>query len=159
MQKKYIPLILILIAMIVFLTIQNRQVAKSCSLSACPSGTCTLPIPMGEVESKGMGKIGGNKNTLPMLLEVSSKTCRPCKKMEPILRALQSSYTGQLKVIFVDVLENRAVVEKYGIKSVPTQIFFDSKGTILFRHSGVLSSEEILDRWKKLGYTFLENVK
>jgi len=37
---------------------------------------------------------------------------------------------------------------------VPTQIFLDAKGTVLFRHSGALSSEEILTRWERLGYKF-----
>jgi len=154
MQKKYIPLILIMIAMVVFLTIKNRQVAKSCSLSACPSGTCTLPIPMEAVELKKQGKIGGNKNMLPILLEVGSQTCRSCKKMEPILRELQSVYAEQFKVVFVDLSKNQETVKKYKIESVPTQIFLDAKGTVLFRHSGALSSEEILTRWERLGYKF-----
>ena len=91
---------------------------------------------------------------LPILLEVRSQTCRSCKKMEPILRELQSVYAEQFKVVFVDLSKNQETVKKYKVESVPTQIFLDSNGTVLFRHSGELSSEEILARWERLGYKF-----
>ncbi|MCK4981586.1 MAG: thioredoxin family protein [Victivallaceae bacterium] len=91
---------------------------------------------------------------LPALLELGSKHCVPCQMMEPILTKLKKEYTGIIKVSFVDVWlkENIAIGEKYKINSIPVQIFFDGEGKELWRHTGYFSEEEILKKWKELGY-------
>jgi len=93
---------------------------------------------------------------LPRLLDVGSKQCIPCKKMAPILEELRKEYEGRLRVDFVDVWlpENKADGAKYGIESIPTQIFFNAAGKELFRHEGFYSKEEILAKWKELGFDF-----
>lgn len=45
----------------------------------------------------------------------------------------------------------------YSIRVIPTQIFFDSHGTELFRHEGFFSREDILAAWERRGYTFTAN--
>ena len=47
--------------------------------------------------------------------------------------------------------KNSDAAEKYGIQSIPTQIFFDASGKERFRHEGFFSKEEILAKWKELG--------
>ena len=91
---------------------------------------------------------------LPTLLELGSKSCVPCQMMEPILAKLEKDYDGILKVKFIDVglKENIAVGKKYKINSIPVQIFFDSEGKELWRHTGYFSEDEILKKWKELGY-------
>jgi len=53
--------------------------------------------------------------------------------------------------VFIDVWEDSAPAEKYGVSTIPTQIFLDAKGKELFRHEGFFSREEILAKWKELG--------
>lgn len=91
---------------------------------------------------------------LPRLLELGSKSCVPCQMMEPILAKLKKEYGGVLKVSFIDVWlkENINVGKKYKINSIPVQIFFDADGRELWRHTGYFSEEEILNKWKELGY-------
>ncbi|GAI95361.1 unnamed protein product, partial [marine sediment metagenome] len=60
-------------------------------------------------------------------------------------------YEGVFKVEFIDVWENPEAGREYGIRLIPTQIFYDSSGKELFRHEGFFSKEDILAKWKELG--------
>jgi len=88
---------------------------------------------------------------LPKLLDLGAKKCVPCKMMAPILDELTEEYKGRLTVVFIDVWENRGEAEKYGIQSIPTQIFYDEKGEEFFRHVGFFSKEDILKTFADRG--------
>lgn len=88
---------------------------------------------------------------LPRLLDLGAGKCIPCKMMAPILEELKAEYAGTFDVEFIDVWQNPQAAEKYGIESIPTQIFFDASGQERFRHVGFFSKEEILATWKELG--------
>ena len=93
---------------------------------------------------------------LPQMLDLGSKSCIPCKMMAPILEDLTKEYAGRLDVEFIDVWvkENAAKAKEFGIKLIPTQIFFDASGKELWRHEGYISKEDILAKWRELGYEF-----
>ncbi len=88
---------------------------------------------------------------LPRLVDLGAGKCIPCKMMKPILDDLMANYAGTFKTEFVDVWENEAEGKKYGVKMIPTQIFFDASGKELFRHEGFYSKEDILGKWKEFG--------
>lgn len=94
---------------------------------------------------------------LPRLLELGSVKCVPCKMMAPILDELKATLAGQLQVDFIDVWQQEDVGEQYGLRVIPTQIFFDADGNELFRHEGFFAHEDILAKWQELGYTFKKN--
>lgn len=73
--------------------------------------------------------------------------------MKPILEDLTRTYADQFTVLFIDVWENREAGSKYGIRLIPTQIFYDAKGKELARHEGFLSKKDILAKWTELGIT------
>jgi thioredoxin 1 len=56
--------------------------------------------------------------------------------------------------VFLDVWQNPDAGKAYGIGMIPTQIFYDGTGRELFRHEGFFSRQEILDTWKRLGFSF-----
>lgn len=88
---------------------------------------------------------------LPRLLELGSDKCIPCKAMAPILEALKAAYAGKLQVDFIDVWKDDGAAKQYGVKIIPTQIFFSPDGQELFRHQGFFSQEDILSKWAALG--------
>ena len=88
---------------------------------------------------------------LPRLVDLGAGKCIPCKMMAPILEELKEQYKGKLEVVFVDVWENPDAGTQYGIKLIPTQIFFDAAGKELFRHEAFFSKEDILAKWKEFG--------
>jgi thioredoxin 1 len=87
----------------------------------------------------------------PLLVDVGAKKCTPCKMMAPILEGLRKEYEGVFQVEFIDVWENPGAGEKYGIRGIPTQIFYDASGKEFYRHMGYFSKEQILDTFKKHG--------
>jgi thioredoxin 1 len=89
---------------------------------------------------------------LPKLVDLGADKCVPCKMMAPILEELKKDYAGKLDVVFIDVWKNSAEGEKYGIKLIPTQIFYGPEGKELFRHEGFFAKEDILAKWKELGH-------
>lgn len=93
---------------------------------------------------------------LPRLLDLGADKCVPCKMMAPILDKMKKDYAGTMVVEFIDVWKNPAAAEPYGIKVIPTQIFFLADGTELFRHEGFYSREDILSKWRELGVVLPE---
>jgi len=91
------------------------------------------------------------QKVLPRLVDLGATKCVPCKMMAPILEELAKDYKGKLKVEFIDVWEKRDAGEKYGIRVIPTQIFFDRKGKEFFRHEGFYPKEDILRKFKDQG--------
>lgn len=92
--------------------------------------------------------------SLPKLVDVGADKCIPCIKMAPILEKLSEDFAGLMEVKFVDAWKKRAEAAKYGVRMIPTQIFYASDGSELFRHTGFYSREEILGKWQELGYSF-----
>lgn len=94
--------------------------------------------------------------TLPRLVDLGADKCIPCKMMMPILEDLRKSCDGKLEVEFIDVWKNQGAGEQYGIRVIPTQIFFSADGKELFRHEGFFSKEDILAKWRNLGVELAE---
>ncbi|MCX5805413.1 MAG: thioredoxin family protein [Proteobacteria bacterium] len=88
---------------------------------------------------------------LPRLVDVGADKCIPCIAMAPILEELKKEYAGILEVEFVDVWKNPNAGQKYGIRGIPTQIFYDASGKELDRHMGYISKKQILQSFYKLG--------
>ena len=99
------------------------------------------PAPMAEGAGSG----------LPMLLQLGSHGCPPCRKMMPVLNKLKRKYAGKFRITFIDVWRDRATGAKYGVRAIPTQVFYDGQGRELFRHVGYYSEDEIVVAWKRLG--------
>ncbi len=93
---------------------------------------------------------------LPRLLDLGSKSCIPCKMMAPILEELKKEQAGRLQVDFIDVWVDNAAGEKYGVKAIPCQIFFDAAGKEVWRHEGFLGKEDILAKCKELGFALAQ---
>ena len=88
---------------------------------------------------------------LPRLLDLGSDSCVPCKAMQPELAELEKEYAGRLKVEFIDVWKDAKAGEQYGVKAIPTQIFYDAEGKEIFRHTGFYSKDDILKAFRDNG--------
>ena len=75
------------------------------------------------------------------LVDLGAGTCKPCKLMAPLLEELKAQYQGRAAVVFVDVRNDRPAIERFGIRAIPTQIFFDRQGREVRRHLGFLDKE------------------
>jgi len=141
---KWIWLILV-IAVAGIMIAKNQQ--KKTKPVVEPSAPATV---VASVAEQPVAQVSETK-ALPRLVDLGATKCIPCKMMAPILEELKTNYVGKLEVKFIDVWENPEEKESYGIKLIPTQIFYDAQGKELFRHEGFFSKEDILSKWKALG--------
>jgi thioredoxin 1 len=88
---------------------------------------------------------------LPRLVDLGSDKCVPCKKMAPILEELAVEHREAFRVEFIDVWKDRRAGKKYGVRVIPTQVFYDASGEERWRHEGFLGKDAILAKWKELG--------
>ena len=94
------------------------------------------------------------KPALPRLVDLGADKCIPCRMMAPILDELKAAYTDKLEVEFIDVWKHREEAERYGVRMIPTQIFYSPDGEELYRHQGFFAKKDILAKWRNLGYDF-----
>ena len=85
------------------------------------------------------------------MLDLGAHKCIPCKMMAPIIEQLKREYEGKAAIVFVDVWEHREQARKYGIRAIPTQIFFDKNGKEVFRHEGFMDKKSIVRVLGELG--------
>ena len=83
-------------------------------------------------------------------VELGSVNCIPCKKMQPVMKAIEEKYGDQIEVVFYDVWKSdqRKYGEEYNIRLIPTQVFLDKDGKEIFRHEGFFP-EESIDKFLK----------
>ena len=60
----------------------------------------------------------------PVLVDFTAEWCAPCRAITPALEALASEYKGRVKVTRLDVDDNLVTAQEYGIRSMPTLLFF-----------------------------------
>jgi len=85
------------------------------------------------------------------MVDLGATKCIPCKMMAPIIEELKKEYTGKAAILFIDVWEHREEAPKYGIRAIPTQIFYAKNGEEAFRHEGFMAKESIVAELQKLG--------
>lgn len=144
---KIVAVIFLIVGVVIVVAVkQNRKANSGAAVDEGSINNVSGPEVEGLKTAKGDAAKG-----LPRLVDLGADKCIPCKMMAPILEELKGEYEGKLIVEFIDVWNNPDEVPKYGIKLIPTQIFFDASGEELFRHEGFFSKEDILAKWKELG--------
>jgi len=85
------------------------------------------------------------------MIDLGAKKCIPCKMMAPIMEKMEKVYKGKAVIAFIDVWENREQIKRFGIRGIPTQIFFDKSGKEVYRHVGFLGEKDIVAQMEKMG--------
>ena len=82
------------------------------------------------------------KSTKPVLVDFWAEWCAPCRMLAPTLDAVAEQYGESASVVKLNVDQNPATTDAYGIKGIPALIlFFDGKE--VERVVGVTSKESI----------------
>jgi thioredoxin 1 len=90
---------------------------------------------------------------LVTFIEIGAARCIPCKAMQPIMKAVEEEYKGQVKVVFHDVWTPQGKTDgmKYNIRMIPTQVFLDKNGKEYFRHEGYFPKDDLVKVIKMQG--------
>lgn len=88
---------------------------------------------------------------LPVMVDFWAAWCGPCRSLGATLSAVVPEFAGRVKVVKVNVDENPATAERFGVRSIPTMIFFD-RGEAIGMLPGALPAgplREVLERHAK----------
>jgi thioredoxin 1 len=78
----------------------------------------------------------------PVLVDYWAEWCGPCKMIAPMLDEVSKEYDGKVRVVKVNVDENRAIAAKYGIRGIPTLMLFKG-GAAAATKVGALSKSQL----------------
>ena len=88
------------------------------------------------------------ESTKPTLVDFYADWCGPCKMLSPIIEETKEILGEDVNVIKINVDMNSEIASKYQIRSIPTLMVF-KKGEVLWRQSGVMGKEMIVETVKK----------
>ena len=130
---------------------QSKNTTPAQAPVSRPPRTARTPVSAVSSPSTRPAPPNAQTRTLPRLLELGADECVPCKMMQPVLAELRQEYAGKLQVDFIDVWQDPSAGEQFGVRTIPTQIFFNASGKELFRHTGYYPKEDILAEFRDLG--------
>ena len=85
------------------------------------------------------------------MLDLGADKCVPCKMMAPIIAKIEKTYQGKAAIVFIDVWKHKEQAGRFGIRAIPTQIFYDEKGDEIYRHVGFMGEQDIVNQLNKMG--------
>jgi thioredoxin 1 len=82
------------------------------------------------------------KSDIPALVDFWAPWCGPCKAIGPMINELAGEYEGKVKIAKMNVDENPETPGKYGIRAIPTLIFFKN-GKVADQITGAVGKTQL----------------
>lgn len=89
------------------------------------------------------------QSAVPVLVDFWATWCGPCKMISPIVDQVATEMAGSAKVGKVNVDDSAALANRYGIRSIPTLLFFKN-GELADTIVGATSKDNIVAHLKAL---------
>jgi thioredoxin 2 len=111
-------------------------------------GTCKTPLPMAgyatpvELTDQDAAQVIREAD-LPLMLDFYSPSCGPCRMLAPVLDRLARHFFGRVIIAKLDTSANQFSARQYGIRGVPTLIFFKN-GQVADQVVGALPEDALI---------------
>ncbi|MFB6343082.1 thioredoxin [Saccharicrinis sp. FJH2] len=85
----------------------------------------------------------------PALIDFWAEWCGPCRMIGPIVEDMSSEYDGKAVIAKLNVDENPEVCSKYGIRNIPTVLFFKG-GEVADKQVGAVPKNILVQKMENL---------
>ncbi len=85
----------------------------------------------------------------PAVVDFWAPWCGPCKAIGPVVEELAKTYGEQIKFTKCNVDDNPVTPGKFGIKAIPTLIFFKD-GKVVDQITGMVAKSKLEDTIKTI---------
>lgn len=85
----------------------------------------------------------------PVMIDLWAEWCGPCRVIAPIVHQIAEEYEGKIVVGKMDVDENTQIPNKYGIRNIPTILFFKN-GQLVDKQIGAVPKNLLVGKIEAL---------
>ena len=87
--------------------------------------------------------------SLPLVVDFWATWCGPCRMVAPIIAKLEEKYDGKITVGKCDVEENEDLAQEFGIRNIPTILFFKN-GEVVDKLVGAVAEAKLDEKFQAL---------
>jgi thioredoxin 1 len=85
------------------------------------------------------------QSNVPVIVDFWAEWCGPCRMVAPIVKEISGEFEGRAKVAKMDVDSNPDIPVKYGIRNIPTILFFKN-GQIVDKQVGAVPKNVLVSK-------------
>ena len=86
----------------------------------------------------------------PVVIDFWAPWCGPCRSIAPIIEELATTYEDRAIIGKYNVDDGDDLSVEYGIRSIPTLLFFDKGGNMVDKHVGTITHDALVAKLEAL---------
>lgn len=79
----------------------------------------------------------------PVVIDFWAPWCGPCRSIAPIIEELATAYEDRAIIGKYNVDDGDELSLEYGIRNIPTLLFFDKEGNMVDKHVGTITHDAL----------------